>query len=53
MVEDLCGCGRKLLCRHDVYNPFRCFPYIRDMSYGEEFKDVGEGQTSLRREIFE
>ena len=40
---------RKLLCCHDVYSLFRCFPYIRDAGYGEEFKDVGEGQTSLSR----
>ena len=44
---------RKLLCRHDVYSLFRCFPYIRDAGYGKEFKDVGEGQTSLSRGIFE
>ena len=44
---------RKLLCRHDVYSLFRCFPYIRDAGYGEEFKDVGEGQTSLSRGVFE
>ena len=30
---------RKLLCFHDVYNLFRCFPYIRDAGYGEEFKE--------------
>ena len=40
---------RKLLCRHDVYSLFRCFPYIRDAGYGEEFTDVGDGQTSLSR----
>ena len=43
----------KLLCRHDVYSLFRCFPYIRDAGYGKEFKDVGEGQTSLSRGIVE
>ena len=43
----------KLLCRHDVYNLFRCFPYIRDAGYGEEFKDVGDGRTSLSRGVFE
>ena len=43
----------KLLCRHDVYSLFRCFSYIRDAGYGEEFKDVGEGQTSLSQGIFE
>ena len=42
---------RKLLCRYDVYSFFRCFPYIRDAGYGEEFKDVGEGQTSLSGEF--
>ena len=44
---------RKLLCRHDVYSLFRCFPYIRDAGYGEEFKEVGDGKTSLSRGIFE
>ena len=44
---------RKLLNRYDVYSLFRCFPYIQDAGYGEEFKDTGEGQTSLSREIFE
>ena len=44
---------RKLLYRHDVYSLFRCFPYIRDAGYGEKFKDVGEGQTSLSRGVFE
>ena len=43
----------KLLCRHDVYSLFRCFPYICDAGYGEEFKDVGERQTSLSRGVFE
>ena len=43
----------KLLCRHDVYSLFCCFPYIRDAGHGEEFKDVGEGWTSLNRGIFE
>ena len=45
--------AHKLLSRYDVYSLFRCFPYIRDAGYGEEFKDVGEGQTSLSRGIFE
>ena len=44
---------RKLLCRYDVYSLFHCFPYIRDAGYGEEFKDVGDGKTSLSRGIFE
>ena len=44
---------RKLLCRQDVYSLFRCFLYIRDAGYGDEFKDVGEGRTSLSRGIFE
>ena len=44
---------RKLLCCHDVYNLFRCFPYIRDASYGEEFKDARDGITSLSCEVFE
>ena len=43
----------KLLCRYDVYSLFRCFPYIRDAGYGEEFKDVGDGKTSLSQGIFE
>ena len=34
---------RKLLRWYDVYSLFRCFPYIRDAGYGEEFKDVGDG----------
>ena len=44
---------RKLLCRYDVYSLFQCFPYIRDAGYGEEFKDVGEGQISLSQGVFE
>ena len=44
---------RKLLRRYDVYSLFRCFPYIRDAGYGEEFKDVGDGQTSLSQRVFE
>ena len=44
---------RKLLCRYDVYRLFRYFPYIRDVGYGEEFKDVEDGKTSLSRGIFE
>ena len=28
-------------------------PYIRDTGYGKEFKDVGDGKTSLSRGIFE
>ena len=44
---------RKLLCRHDVYSLFLCFPYIHDAGYGEEFKDVGERQTSLSQGVFE
>ena len=53
MAETYVAAARKLLWRHDVYSLFRCFPYIRDAGYGEEFKDVGEGQTSLSRGIFE
>ena len=53
MVVDLCDCVRKLLCQYDVYSLFCCFPYIRDAGYGEEFKDVGDGQTSLSRGVFE
>ena len=44
---------RKLLCHHDVYSPFRCFTYIRDTGYCEEFKDVGGRQTLLSRGVFE
>ena len=44
---------RKLLCRHDIYNLFQCFPQIRDAGYGEEFKDIGDGRTSLNRGVFE
>jgi len=43
----------KLLYRHDAYNLFRCFPYIRDAGYDEEFKDVGDGRASLSRGVFE
>jgi len=43
----------KLLRQYDVYSLFRCFPYIRDAGYDEEFKDVGYGQTSLSRGVFE
>ena len=44
---------RKLLYRYDVYSLFWCFPYIRDVGYDEEFKDVGDGKTSLSQGIFE
>jgi len=44
---------RKLLCRHDVYSLCRYFPYFRDADYGEEFKDDGDGITSLSRGVFE
>jgi len=44
---------RKLLCWYDVYNLFWCFPYIRDAGYGEEFKDMRDGKTSLSQGIFE
>ena len=44
---------RKLLCGHDVYSLFQCFSYIHVAGYGEEFKDVGDGKTSLSRGIFE
>ena len=44
---------RKLLCRYDVYSLFRYFPYIRNAGYSEEFKEVGDGKTSLSRGIFE
>ena len=44
---------RKLLSRYDIYSLFRCFPYIRGAGYDEEFKDVGDGQTSLSRRVFE
>jgi len=42
----------KLLRRYDIYSLFRCFSYIRYAGYGEEFKDVGDGRTSLSRGIF-
>ena len=44
---------RKLLYRHNAYSLFRCFPYIRDASYGEEFKDARDGITSLGRGVLE
>ena len=53
MAEDLVAEARKLVRRYDVYSLFRCFPRIRDAGYGEEFKDAGEGQSSLSRGIFE
>jgi len=43
----------KLLCHHDAYSLYRCYPYIRDTSYSEEFKDVRDGITSLSRGVFE
>ena len=36
---------RKLLCHHNVYNMFQCFSYIRDASYGEEFKNIKDGRN--------
>jgi len=53
MVIDFVAAVRKLLCLYNVYSLFRCFSYIRDAGYGEEFKDVGDGKTSLSRGIFE
>ena len=44
---------RKLLCCHDAYNLYRCFPYIQGTSYAEEFKDVKDSMTSLNRGVFE
>ena len=35
------------------YSLFRCFSRIRGAGYEEEFKDVGEGQSSLTRGVFE
>jgi len=52
MGADYVGGAHKLLCRHDVYSLFRCFPYIRDAGYGEEFKDAGDGITSLSCGVF-
>ena len=43
----------KLLYRYDIYSLFWCFSYICDAGYGEEFKDVRDGKTSLSRGIFE
>ena len=53
MGADYVGGAHKLLCLHDVYSLFRCFPYIRDAGYGEEFKDVEDGITLLSRGVFE
>ena len=53
MVRTYVAAVRKLLCWYDVYSLFRCFSYIRDAGYGEEFKDVGDWKTSLSRGIFE
>jgi len=44
---------RKLLCRYDAYNLYRCFPHIRGTGYGEEFKDIGDSMTSLNHRVFE
>ena len=53
MVTTYVAAVRKLLCQCYVYSLFWCFPYIRDAGYGEEFKDVGDGQTSLSWGIVE
>ena len=45
--------ARKSVRYYDVYSLFRCFPHIRGAGYGEEFKDAGEGQSSLSRGVFE
>ena len=39
--------------RYDVYSLFRCFPRIRGAGYDEEFRDAGEGRSSLSRGVFE
>ena len=53
MVTDLCGCGSQAVVLVRCLQSFLMLPYIRDASYGEEFKDVGDGQTSLSRGVFE
>ena len=45
--------ARKLVRRYDVYSLFRCFSRIRGAGYEEEFKDAGEGQSSLTWGVFE
>ena len=35
-----------------MYSLFRCFPYIPDIGYGEEFHDVRDGVSSLEQGIF-
>ena len=45
--------ARKLVRRYDVYSLFRCLPRIRGAGYDEEFRDAGEGQSSLSRGVFE
>ena len=45
--------ARKLVRRYDVYGLFRCFPRIPGAGYDEEFRDAGEGRSSLSRGIFE
>ena len=45
--------AHKLVRRYDVYSLFRGFSRIRGAGYEEEFKDVGEGQSSLTRGVFE
>ena len=44
---------RKLLCRNDAYSLYRCFLHIQGAGYDEEFKDIGDGMTSLNCGVFE
>jgi len=43
---------QRLIHCYDVYSLFRCFHYISDARYGEEFRDVGDGHSSLGQGIF-
>ena len=43
---------RKIIAYHDNYSLYRCFPNIPSTSYGEDFKDIGTGRTSLGQGYF-
>jgi len=43
---------RKIVHFHDNYSLFWCFPHIPSTTYGEEFIDNGDGQSSLGHGTF-
>jgi len=43
---------RKMIYRLDNYNLFRSFPHIPRTEYGEEFRDEGDDQSTLRQGTF-